>query len=143
MHFHGKVMTFTVWLLIDCAENVVRDAYNSHATTQFNTSFIRKLCECTQLAKTVLQNSKSKIDFFFWKTIPIKSHRFWYSIERNCSFLLIHGYFENEIRIRFCSYSDSRSMDFIAPLECCVMLCYVNDFCYHVQIELFFYTFNK
>lgn len=77
MTFDGTTFDWLCW-------NVVRDAWNSQATTQSNTSFIGKLSFYSTCAKQFLWNSKSRLNFSSRKTIPIKSHWIRHSIERNC-----------------------------------------------------------
>lgn len=50
MHFDGSEMTLTVWLLIDCVENVVRDAFNPNATIKFNTLLLLENFTLTRIA---------------------------------------------------------------------------------------------
>lgn len=94
-----------------------------------NTSFIRKLC-----SYSTCENSFVKFEIkdwiFFRKTIPIKSHWFLHSIERNCCSYFFFAHIlkkkckNKKFQIRcYVHIVIPNGWYSIGPLECCVMAC--------------------
>lgn len=157
------------WLSWECfpvMPAIPMQLLNSIVLLLENFAFTYFLC-FSYCEKTVLSNSKSKIEFFFGKTISIKLHWFLHSMEWNCIFSSI--YLEEEIymkkfqnRCYFFAIRTVLTLEVlklykntflfvvipnqwfsIAPLECDVMWTIFFTTFKKEMMWLFFYIFSK